>query len=65
MPFVVEAKDVGKITLAEFVDEANREAANVGVACGVVWIKRRRRSSPADGYVVCDGATFLRLLSRH
>jgi hypothetical protein len=30
---------------------------------GVVWLKRRGRTSAREGYVVMDGETFTRLLS--
>lgn len=59
---VIEAKDCKAITLASFLDEANTEAANDNADLGVAWIKRRGKASPADGYVVMDGATFVGLL---
>jgi hypothetical protein len=60
---VIEAKAVKTVELAAFLDEAHIEAANDRADLGVVWLKRRGRSSPADGYVVMDGATFTRLLT--
>lgn len=59
---VIEAKSVAKLDLAGAVDEANVEALNASARIGVAWFKRRGKSSPLDGYVVMDGATFLRLL---
>jgi hypothetical protein len=59
---VIEAKSVKTITLAAFVDEAKVEARNAGANIGAVWIKRRGKTSPADGYVVMDGYTFAFLL---
>ena len=61
---VVEAKDRAAITLAAFVAEANAEALNAQADVGVAWVKRIGKGSPADGYVVCDGAAFVRLLRR-
>lgn len=58
----VEAKDVAKIELAAFLDEAKVEARNAKVPVGVAWIKRRGKASPGDAYVVMDGATFTYLL---
>ena len=59
---VIEAKDVAKITLAEFLREAQVEAENAGALVGAAWIKRRGKASPADAYVVMDGETFTHLL---
>ena len=59
---VIEAKDVAKITLAEFLREAQVEAENAGAMVGAAWIKRRGKPSPADAYVVMDGETFTHLL---
>lgn len=59
---VIEAKSVKTITLAAFVDEATVEAVNDGADLGVAWIKRRGKSSPADGFVVMSGETFTWLL---
>ena len=59
---VIEAKDVAKISLAEFLREAQAEAENAGAMVGAAWIKRRGKASPADAYVVMDGETFTHLL---
>ena len=59
---VIEAKDVAKISLAEFLREAQVEAENAGALVGAAWIKRRGKASPADAYVVMDGETFTHLL---
>lgn len=60
--FVIEAKDQNRITLAEWVDEAEREARNAGELYGVVWAHRKGRASAMDGYVVMSGRTFTRLI---
>jgi len=63
VPVVIEAKNAARVELAAWVDEANREAANVGpTALGVVWAHRKGKGSPDDGYVVMDGATFAAFL---
>ena len=59
---VIEAKDVAKITLAEFLREAQVEAENAGAMVGAAWIKRRGKASPGEAYVVMDGETFTHLL---
>lgn len=58
---VIEAKNANRVELAAWLDEATREAA-VLEDKGVVWIHRRGKASPADGFVVMDGATFTALL---
>lgn len=58
----IEAKNTKSYDLAGAVTEANTEAVNAVVPIGVAWIKRHGKSSPLDGYVVMDGATFLRLI---
>lgn len=60
--FVIEAKDQNRLTLAEWVEEAEREADNAGAAYGVVWAHRKGRADPEDGYVLMQGDTFIRLL---
>jgi predicted lipoprotein len=60
---VIEAKSVARVELAAFLDEAHVEAANDRADMGVVWLKRRGRTSAREGYVVMDGETFTRLLS--
>ena len=59
---VIEAKDTAALRLAEAITEANVEALNANAPIGVAWLKRKGKPSPLDGYVVMDGATFLRLL---
>jgi hypothetical protein len=58
----IEAKNTKSYDLAGAVGEASREALNANVPIGVAWIKRHGKSDPLDGYVVMDGATFLRLI---
>lgn len=60
---VIECKAEQRITLSEYVDEAEQERANDGASVGVAWVKRRGKASPADGYAVMTGATLVRLLT--
>lgn len=59
---VIEAKSVKTITLATFVDEAEKEGANDKADVAVAWIKRRGRSTADYGYVVMQGNQFAWLL---
>jgi Holliday junction resolvase len=59
---VIEAKSVKRVELAAILDEAVVEAMNAGGAVGAAWIKRRGKTSPGGGFVLMDGATFVRLL---
>ena len=59
---VIEAKNQARHSMAEWLDEANTEAANAHAPFGVVWAHRRGKGSPGDGYVVMDGHTFVKLL---
>lgn len=59
---VIEAKDVARISLAEFLHEAQVEAEHAGAMVGAAWIKRRGKASPGEAYVVMDGETFTHLL---
>lgn len=58
----IEAKDQARHSLAEWWGEAVKERDNSGSAIGVVWFKRRGKASARDGYVLMDGATFVKLL---
>ncbi len=59
--FAIEAKDHGTLALAEWVRQANVEAANAGADFGAV-VAKRRRAPVEDAYVVMDLATFARVL---
>jgi len=59
---VIEAKNQNRHSFAEWLDEANAEAANAGAPFGVVWAHRRGKGSPGDGYVVMDGSAFVLLM---
>jgi Holliday junction resolvase len=58
----IEAKAEKRIALAEYVTETETERVNANAALGVAWIKRPRKGSPADAYVVMTGAQFVELI---
>lgn len=59
---VIEAKAGARVELAAWVDEVTQEAANAGAHHGVVWHKRRGKTSAGDGFVTMTGATYMALL---
>jgi hypothetical protein len=61
---IIEAKNLKQDEWAKALDEANREAHNAGAPFGVVWAHRRGKSSPGDGFVLMDGATYVVLLQQ-
>lgn len=60
---VIEAKNANRTELGSWLDEAKTETRNDHADLGVVWFKRRGRTSAGDGYVLMDGATFVWLLN--
>jgi hypothetical protein len=59
----IECKSAARIELAAWLDEAEVERANDGADVGVVWIKRRGKTSPGAGFVIMSGDQLLRLLA--
>jgi hypothetical protein len=59
----LEAKAEKTITLSDYIAQANREAVNAGQPFGCAVVKRRMKGV-ADGYVVRDVATDVRLMNR-
>ncbi|MGV9546812.1 hypothetical protein [Streptomyces ardesiacus] len=59
----VEAKAEKSITLADYIAQANREALHAGQPFGCAVVKRRMKGT-ADGYVVRDVRTDVRLMNR-
>lgn len=59
---VIEVKSCNRLELAAWVDEAEKERDNDRAAIGVVWAKRKGKSSAGDGYVVMSGRQFTELL---
>lgn len=63
-PFMVlEAKNVAKIDLADFVRQANREAVNAGRDFGVAVVKKRN-AHISQSYCVMDLETLSRVLTK-
>ncbi|MEW1551399.1 hypothetical protein [Streptomyces tsukubensis] len=58
-----ELKAEKAITLASYIEQANREAVHAGQPYGCAVVKRRMKGV-ADGYVVRDVRTDVRLLNR-
>ncbi|MBT2412681.1 hypothetical protein J7I94_19300 [Streptomyces sp. ISL-12] len=59
----LEAKAEKSITLADYIEQANREAIHAGQPYGCAVVKRRMKGT-ADGYVVRDVRTDVRLMNR-
>ncbi|MFE5093264.1 hypothetical protein ACFRCI_23605 [Streptomyces sp. NPDC056638] len=59
----LEAKAEKEIKLPSYIAQANREAVNAGEPFGCAVVKRRMKGV-ADGYVVRDVATDVRLMNR-
>ncbi|MFB7114082.1 hypothetical protein [Streptomyces sp. NPDC056291] len=59
----VEAKAEKTITLSDYIAQANREAIHAGQPFGCAVVKRRMKGV-ADGYVVRDVRTDVRLMNR-
>lgn len=60
---VIECKSATRLEMAAWLDEAETERANDRADVGVVWIKRRGKTSPGAGFVVMSGDQFLQLLA--
>lgn len=58
---VIEAKDVAKFALADWVRQAKREADHAGVPYGAV-VAKKRRAPVEEAYVILDLETLGRLL---
>jgi hypothetical protein len=59
---VIEAKSAARVELAAWLDEAHAERDNDGADLGVVWFKRRGKTSPGDGFVLMSGNALRELL---
>ena len=55
-------KDCREWRLNEWLDELQAMIRNAGATVGAIWLKRRRKVSPGDAYVIMRGATYVRLL---
>ena len=58
----IEAKSCKTVTVPAWIDEVIVEKANANAVIGVVWWKRRGRTSPASGFVAMTGEQFVELL---
>ena len=59
---VIECKNQSRLSLAEWVDEAETEAHNDAAEVGMVWHKRRGFGSPGRAYVTMTGEQVAWLL---
>jgi len=59
---VIECKSVARIDLAAIVDQMEAARKRKDAHIGAAWIKRRGKTSPADGYVVMTGEQFYWIL---
>jgi len=62
LPLVISVKNVKHQELASHVSDLESMVLNAGVSTGVVWHKRRGKSSPLDWYVTTSGRLFLPLM---
>lgn len=60
---VIEAKNARAMDLAGWWAETQAEVANDRARHGVMWLKRRGKTSAGDGWVVMDGETLVALLA--
>lgn len=62
-PLAVECKNVSRLNLPEWVDEAHREAGNSDALAGVVIAKRHGVGDPASQWVVMEVRDLVALLT--
>lgn len=62
-PVIVECKDVARLNLAGWVEEADVERGNDDALAGVVVHKRRGTGDPGDQYVTCTVRDLVALLT--
>ncbi len=60
---VVQNKNEQRMAVAEYVDQALAQCTTAGGDFGVAWVHRRGKASPVDGYVMMNGATWLRVMA--
>ena len=49
--------------LGGWVDRAEEQAVNAGRRFGIVWLKRKGKANPANGYVVMSGKAFATVMA--
>jgi len=60
---VIEVKNCAKLSIPQWIREANQEGVNAGTKYGgVVWYKQRGTTNPADWVVAMDGETYIEYL---
>lgn len=62
-PIVLECKDVAKLNLSGWVNEAEAERVNDRALAGLVIHKRRGTADPGDQYVTCTVRDLVALLT--
>ena len=65
LPITVSVKNQVTLKLSAWVLGCERMARASGLEAGVVWHKRRGKSSPADWYVTTSGKLFLPMLKAY
>lgn len=60
---VVQSKNEQRMAVAEYVDQATAQCTNAGGDFGIAWVHRRGKASPADGYVMMTGETWMRVMA--
>jgi Holliday junction resolvase len=60
----IEVKDHKTMALSTWVEEMLIETKHAKAWTGIVWHKRRGKSSPADWYVTLTGSMWLELLKK-
>lgn len=63
LPLVIEVKNCARMELSEWLKEAAAERNNASADVGVVWHKKRGKSSAEDWFVTMSGADFMVFLS--
>lgn len=64
LPVIIDVKDHETIKLAAFIDQLLAEQERAGARHGVVFVKRRRRTDPAEWYAVTTVEQYLDLCER-
>jgi hypothetical protein len=61
---VCECKAVKTFNLATWMDELTTETANTGpfADIGFLWVKRPRKASPLDGYIIVPPRMWLPIM---
>jgi Holliday junction resolvase len=60
----IDVKDHAKMALSGWLEEFRVEMIHAKAWTGVVWHKRKGKSSPADWYATMPGSVYLELLKK-